>query len=71
MHDGMDLAVTGDADMDFVRGMIPHHESAVDMARVVPEPGSDPELAELAREIIAARERENGRMRAWLAGRVH
>ena len=32
MHDGMDIAYTGNTDVDFVRGMIPHHQGAVDKA---------------------------------------
>ena len=35
MHKDMDIAFTGDADADFVRSMIPHHQGAIDMARVV------------------------------------
>jgi len=35
MHEKMDIAFTGDADADFVKGMIPHHQGAVDMAKTV------------------------------------
>ena len=35
MHEGMDITFTGNADIDFVRGMIPHHQGAVDMAKTV------------------------------------
>jgi uncharacterized protein (DUF305 family) len=67
MHRDMDLELTGDADVDFARAMIPHHQGAIDMARVELEHGDDPELAALAREIVATQEEEIAFLRAWLA----
>ena len=67
MHGGMAFEFTGNADVDFVRGMIPHHQGAVDMARIVLEHGTDPEVRKFAEAVIAAQEAEIKWMNDWLA----
>lgn len=67
MHAAMAIEYTGNADVDFVRGMIAHHQGAVDMARVVLEHGQDPEVRKLAETIIATQEAEITWMQDWLA----
>jgi uncharacterized protein (DUF305 family) len=64
MHEGMMME---DADVAFACGMIAHHQGAIDMAQVLLEFGDDPEMIELAGEIIAAQVGEIEQMTAWLA----
>jgi uncharacterized protein (DUF305 family) len=69
MHKGMNISYTGDSDIDFVEGMIPHHQGAIDMAKVQLQYGKDESLKELAKRIITAQEAEIGMMNAWINGR--
>ncbi|TLP98641.1 DUF305 domain-containing protein [Nesterenkonia salmonea] len=56
-----------DADLDYVAGMIVHHEQAVEMADIVlATPDVDPEVAALAEQIQQAQGPEIERMNAWL-----
>ncbi len=66
MHRDMGVALTGDADVDFLAGMIPHHQGAIDMAEVALKYGKDPKVKKLARDIIRAQKQEIAMMNAWL-----
>ena len=57
---------TGDADVDFMTQMKPHHQAAIDMAKVQLANGKDPETKALAQAIITAQEKEIAMIDAWL-----
>src|SRR5260370_21085791 len=58
MMKNMKVKPTGNPDADFVLMMMPHHQGAIDMAKVELQYGKDPELRQLATDIVAAQEKE-------------
>ncbi|MEH3119233.1 MAG: DUF305 domain-containing protein [Methylorubrum populi] len=66
MHREMDIRYTNDVDVDFVRGMIPHHRGAIAMAKIALEHSKDPEIRRLAEEIVRAQDTEIAQMEAFL-----
>lgn len=58
---------SGNPDIDFLAMMIPHHQGAIDMARLILTYGDDPLTRKLAEEIIAAQQAEIAAMEARLA----
>lgn len=66
MHKDMSIAFSGDADVDFVLAMIPHHQGAIDMAKIALQFGKDEQVRKLAGDVVREQEREIGEMREWL-----
>ena len=67
MHGDMSMAYTGDADVDYAKGMIPHHEGAIAMSNVVLQYGKSPEMKKFAEDVIKAQTAEIATLREWLA----
>lgn len=65
----MEGIMDADPDVAFVRGMIPHHQGAVEMAKIQLKYGKDPELRKLAQDVIDAQEKEMRFMEEWLKKR--
>jgi len=63
----MAVPLTGKADRDFVASMIPHHQGAIDMAKVELAYGTDPAMKRMAEAIIAAQTDEIRVLKDWLA----
>ena len=66
MHSAMHVPYTGDADRDFARMMIPHHQGAIDMALAELRFGKDERLKRLAQEVVVAQKQEIDVMRLAL-----
>jgi uncharacterized protein (DUF305 family) len=67
MQQSMSGGMSGDPDVDFARMMIPHHQGAIDMARVELETGKDPQLRQMAQKVIDDQEKEIATLKEWLA----
>lgn len=68
-HAMMDVRYTGDMERDFVNGMIPHHQGAIDMAETLLTYGNAakaPEFRKMAWDIIRSQEQEIALMKRWL-----
>ena len=65
MQQGMGAEMSGDADEDFAAMMIPHHQGAIDMAKIELQYGKDASLRKLAKAIVGAQEREIALMKRW------
>ncbi|MFE1597870.1 CopM family metallochaperone [Methylobacterium sp. ID0610] len=66
MMRAMHVAYTGNPDIDFRTHMIPHHQGAIDMARVALKHAKDAQTRAMAQKIIDDQEKEIAEMRAWL-----
>ena len=66
-RDMMGAPMTGDPDRDLVTMMMPHHQGAIDMARIYLRDGKDPAIRRMAQKIIADQQREIRDFKAWLA----
>jgi uncharacterized protein (DUF305 family) len=65
MMNPQELANREPFDKEFIDAMIPHHQSAIDMAQVALEKSENPKIKELAENIISAQKREIEQMKQW------
>jgi uncharacterized protein (DUF305 family) len=65
MTDPDTLANKNPFDKAFIDAMIPHHQSAIEMAQVAREESQNPKIKELAKNIVTAQQREIEQMLQW------
>ncbi|WP_041177492.1 DUF305 domain-containing protein [Brachyspira intermedia] len=58
MADMAVIEITGNNDIDFLKGMIPHHQAAIDVSKKILEYTKDDKIKEIANRIIKAQEKE-------------
>ena len=66
MEDPAELANLRPFDLAFISAMIPHHESAIEMAQVALAESANPAIQDLAGRIVDDQTREIEQMRGWL-----
>jgi uncharacterized protein (DUF305 family) len=59
-------AAPSDADVSFTQNMIPHHQQAIEMAKLVDSHTDRPELRKLADSIVSSQGQEISQMQGWL-----
>jgi uncharacterized protein (DUF305 family) len=65
MTDPDELANKDPFDKAFIDAMIPHHQSAIDMAKIAYEKGENARIKELAENIVSAQQEEIEEMKRW------
>jgi uncharacterized protein (DUF305 family) len=58
MHKDMMIKPSGNIDVDFLKGMIPHHQGAIEMSEELIKKSKDKELKAFAQKIIDAQKVE-------------
>jgi uncharacterized protein (DUF305 family) len=66
MHKNMMMKSSGNIDIDFLQGMIPHHQGAIDMSEELIKKTKDPEIKALAQKIIKDQKAEIKQMQDML-----
>jgi uncharacterized protein (DUF305 family) len=58
-------AKTAPFDQQFIDMMVPHHQGAVEMARIAQQRAQRPEVKGMAEEVVSAQDAEIARMKQW------
>lgn len=53
------------SEQDFILGMVPHHQEAIDSSLAINQVATDPDIRALAQDIIGAQQQEVSQMKSW------
>jgi uncharacterized protein (DUF305 family) len=62
---GAGSAGAGEFDRQFIDMMVPHHQGAIEMARIAQQRSEHPEIKQLAEMIVRSQDDEIGKMKNW------
>ena len=66
MMKDMNMEFTGNADIDFAKSMIKHHEGGIEMAKILLKHGKDPEMRKKAEKLINEQQQDNKDFQSWI-----
>lgn len=66
MMKGMHMEFTGNADVDFAKSMMKHHEGGIEMAKLQLKHGKDPEMHKKAEKLLKEQGQDIKEFQAWL-----
>lgn len=67
MHQQMQgMQSTENADVDFTKMMMKHHQTGIEMMKSELKNGSDPKMKDMAQKMIESQKKEIKQMQAWL-----
>ena len=66
MMKDMHMDFSGNADVDFAKSMMKHHEGGIEMAKLQLKHGKDPEMRKKAEKLIKEQGQDNKDFQAWL-----
>ena len=62
----MNVEFSGNADSDFARSMMKHHQSGIEMAEIQLKHGKDPAMRKMAEKLVKEQKKDNQEFQAWL-----
>lgn len=66
LKQAMEVPLTGDTDVDFVRAMIVQQQGLINLAQIEIDNGADAKVRQMAKQVIKAGQEQISQMQDWL-----